>query len=209
MYFIGDIHGDFDTYRKLTAENDQIECSLQVGDMGIFREPDVDLVPGSPNHKFIRGNHDNPTLCKDHPNYLGDYGYAPTPEIFYVSGGYSVDYRSRTPGVDWWHDEELTYPQMHEALGMYLDIRPRIVVSHECPIEAKEDVLGGYPTNITSNTERLLQRMLEGYRPELWIFGHHHRPVERTLNGTHFVCLGDIKYGPASHFIYEVPGLTW
>ena len=129
MLFVGDNHSQFATYSyilfKMQHKGGQIgvDCSLQLGDMGIgFNDrdpkfskdnlswfPEIDL-----NHKFIRGNHDNPAMCKSHPNYLGDWGYLSDPNIFYVSGGYSVDYMYRTVGVSFWADEELNTEEMQK-----------------------------------------------------------------------------------------------
>jgi hypothetical protein len=48
--------------------------------------PGVVLPELPPEHKFLRGNHDDPKLCGKHPNYLGEYGYLPDDELFFVSG---------------------------------------------------------------------------------------------------------------------------
>ena len=98
MIFIGDCHGQFDIYKSI-LDNYKNDFSIQLGDMGIgfitrssnYNKKGRSYSPElSKNHMFIRGNHDSPSLCDNHPNYLGDYGYRKKSDLFYISGGYSV-----------------------------------------------------------------------------------------------------------------------
>jgi hypothetical protein len=36
--------------------------------------------------------------------------------------------------------------------------------------------------------------MLEVRKPDIWIFGHHHVPVGKEINGTRFVGLAELEY---------------
>ncbi|PWJ12118.1 hypothetical protein [Jannaschia seohaensis] len=103
MRIIGDIHGRRDLYARALAGAKE---SVQIGDFGMGFIPEEDLAtwPGGPGHKFFRGNHDDPALCRAHPAHLesGPYG-----NLFVVGGGWSIDREYRTPGVTWWPDEEL------------------------------------------------------------------------------------------------------
>lgn len=195
-----------------------MDYSLQVGDMGIgFSDgganskngkswsPEIDL-----NHKFIRGNHDDPSVCESHPNYLGDWGFLPNPNIFYMSGGFSIDREWRTRGLDFWEDEQLSDEEMQKALNDYKDNKPKIVASHECPVGVKNLFVTNPPKlEIDSRTEKILQDMFEIHQPDYWIFGHHHQFKEKDFNGTHFVCLDELLYGQLSKCIYEIPNLIW
>lgn len=195
-----------------------MDCSLQVGDMGIgFPDsgkyskngaewsPEVDI-----NHLFLRGNHDDPTLCRSHPNYLGDYGFAEKPNIFYVGGGYSVDHTFRIPNLTWWTDEELSKEQFYTAFELYEKSKPKIMVSHECPLAMKVDsVTNKWKFDHNSRTEIMLQSMFEIHQPEYWIYGHHHQKKETDKNGTHFVCLDELIDGKINDCIYEIPNLEW
>jgi len=195
-----------------------VDCSFMVGDMGIGFE---DHTPDNKNdksfikdiskeHLFIRGNHDDPALCKIHPNYIGDYGFLPKPNIFYVSGGYSIDHHFRTQGIDWWKDEELNEEEMAKALKCYQDHKPKIVVSHECPLAMKIDsVTNLWKFDHNSRTELLLQNMFKIHQPDYWIYGHHHRFLEKDMNGTHFVCLNELIDGKINDCIFEIKDLTW
>lgn len=196
-----------------------VDCSFQVGDMGIgFPEKKTPYIkdkktwfpPIDENHKFLRGNHDDPAMCSEHPNCVDDFGYFSTPDIFYVSGGYSVDFMDRTPNIDLWENEELEEYQFEQAMELYKKEKPRIMVSHEGPIVVKYDVV----TNpikkvIITRTERHLQEMFEVHQPEFWIFGHHHIRKNVWVQGTQFVALRELIFGKISDCIYEIPNLKW
>jgi hypothetical protein len=224
MMFIGDAHGEFKTYEYILFKMQHkggkkgVDCSCQLGDMGIgFPEVGAYTKDGfswSPeintDHKFIRGNHDSPEECKNHPNYLGDYGYVPVPSIFYVSGGFSIDHRSRYNGLNFWEDEELSHNTMLEVIELYKKSKPRIVVSHECPLDMKNYfVRNQAKLGYDSRTEELLQTLFEIHQPEYWIFGHHHHFREMDQDGTHFVCLDELIDGRIKNCIYEIKGLSW
>jgi len=197
-----------------------MDCSIQCGDMGVgFPEKgigyDKDGISYAPevdkNHKFIRGNHDDPAICRAHPNYAGDWKYYSHPNIFVVGGGFSVDYRMRMPNVTWWEDEELSNRQFGQMFRFYKQYKPRIVVSHECP----SVVLYNVATNAAklvnrSRTEEMLQKMYEYHKPEFWIFGHHHRRKELDKGGVHFVALNELLHTvKISDCIYEIPDVRW
>jgi len=224
LIFIGDVHGEFKTYLYILYKMQHkggkkgVDCSCQVGDMGIgfpadseYRREDVSWTPEIHSyHKYIRGNHDDPSTCNVHPNYLGDWGYLPAPEMFFVSGGYSIDFSRRFQGIDWWHDEELSILEMNKALQSYSSNKPKIVVSHECPLEMKSHfITNEWKLEHDSRTEKLLQNMFTIHQPEYWICGHHHKKVEIDNNGTHFVCLDELISGKIKDCMYEIPNLTW
>jgi hypothetical protein len=230
MLFIGDNHEQFKTYLYILFKMQHkggrigVDCSCQLGDMGIgfpadseFRKesiswsPEIDL-----NYKFLRGNHDDPAECNLHPNYIGDWGYFPKPDIFFVSGGFSVDYTYRkryyeeNGQIVWWEDEELKQSEMDKVLKSYAKNKPKIVVSHECPLGVKIDfVTNDWKFDYNSRTEKLLHSMFEIHQPDYWIFGHHHQRKEIDKNGTHFVCLDELIGGKINDCIYEIPDLTW
>src|SRR5260370_16253241 len=73
--FIGDTHAKFPLYRAIATApvetddptNKIFAPSIQVGDFGMgFRTAPI----LAPDHRFIRGNHDNPQLCAEHPNWI-------------------------------------------------------------------------------------------------------------------------------------------
>lgn len=227
MLFIGDVHGCFKTYNyilfNMTHKGNRkgVDCSIQLGDMGIgfpFRSNDLNASNNGKtwlplldkNHKFIRGNHDDPVLCAQHPNFMGDWGYSKEADIFHIGGGYSIDFMYRTPGISWWDGEELTNRQFGQALRFYKKYKPKIVISHECPLVVKYDVITNYikKTKI-SYTETKLQEMFEAHKPEYWIFGHHHMRKNIWVEGTQFVVLGELIDCKIGDCIFEIEDLTW
>jgi predicted phosphodiesterase len=193
MYFIGDIHGKIDAYRMLLAEFGN-EPSIQLGDFGFgfstVKTGEALELPA--HHRFIRGNHDNPELCRKHPNYLGDFGYLPE-GLFFVSGGLSVDKAYRIPYVSWWESEQLTSVQMSYCYDLYCEIKPTIVVSHECP----EFLIPKIVTNpgklrMRSATAEFLEILWHEHQPTTWVFGHHHNTGTFQVENTKFVALNEL-----------------
>jgi len=200
-----------------------LDCSLQLGDFGIFQERDIAdgklrgrEWPDPSKHKFFRGNHDNPNLVKDLPSYLGDYGYLEAQQLFWLAGAWSIDRIYRVPDVSWWHDEELSMEELTTALALYEKVKPRVVITHEAPTVAKElllDAHGMHNIGHSSHTEKCLQFMFEAHQPELWVFGHFHKRWTAEVMGstglTQFECLDEMINGNPKDCILEIPGLTW
>lgn len=182
MRYIGDVHGDYGLY--CAAVEGALE-TIQVGDFGIGFG--AEAWTSDPNHRFIRGNHDNPHLARKKPNHIdsGSEG-----DHFFVGGGWSIDHRYRTPGVSWWPEEEHLWSELDELIDEFRQVKPRVVVSHEAPRSVIEAWIGKkvYPPG-PSRTSLALQEMLEIHQPELWVFGHWHQRLDRVINGTRFVCL--------------------
>lgn len=204
MKFIGDVHGKFDAYLSI-VKNDPEE-SIQLGDFGIgFRKGggysqytrmthpeaiEYTHCQAPPQHKFIRGNHDNPEACRKHPNYLGEYGIYKD-EIFFISGAFSVDKAWRTPGLDWWEQEELSQITLLNAIESYSTAIPRIVISHDCPYEIAKIM---YPkVHMVTRTGQAFDAMLDEWRPSMWIFAHHHQSLDFVHKGTRFICLDELQ----------------
>lgn len=74
--FIGDVHGKVQKYLEVLDTEGDYDYSIQVGDMAIGF-PSVEFPPFQKPIKdfFIRGNHDNPELCKLKNNYIQDGHY--------------------------------------------------------------------------------------------------------------------------------------
>lgn len=201
MRFIGDIHAQWDGYKNLIANCDY---TIQVGDFGLgFPGHDFPAkmlsVPGC--HRFIRGNHDKVQVCKNHPWYLGDFGYFPEfgdipCGIFFLGGAWTPDFYNKVEGINWWRDEELNYTALEKAIFMAIKEKPKIIVTHDCPRELKDNHLGRH-RYIDNNggryentrTDNALQVLFEQHQPDLWIFGHYHERQKIHLNGTEFICL--------------------
>jgi len=200
VIIIGDVHGKTEQYQKMLRQKFEGQRTVQIGDMGIgFKGVGLHKMP--PNHMWFRGNHDNPEKCRQNVNYLGDYGYLPADNLFYLAGAFSIDRAFRIEGVTWWPDEELSYIRLQDAIDLYKAARPRFVISHEAPTEAAKSMLhtlsGGYfaaKMDCTmSRTAEALQVMLDFNPPEQWVFGHYHVDRSFVWKGTKFTCVAELS----------------
>lgn len=177
MRFIGDVHGKIEEYKELV----EVE-SLQVGDMG-FDYSDLDV---SRDHRFVCGNHDNYHNLP--PQAL--IGYGMWREIFYISGGYSVDKTHRREGRDWFAEEELSVLSLNNAIDYCLRTKPQTIVTHSAPSSIVEMM---FDKVIQSRTKDALQSLFELFQPKLWVFGHFHTSWQEEVNGTKFICLDELE----------------
>lgn len=187
IVIIGDVHGKRQEYCRLL---DKYEYTVQIGDCDFEYSH---LSGYDPNkHKIIPGNHDNHNTVYNDPHCLGRFGHTVLNNIpfFFMAGAFSIDRFYRTEGIDWFPNEELSYKEMWDALNLYDQIRPSLVLSHECP-----DIITRTYYNIhdRNNTRRCLEQMFEIHRPKMWIYGHWHRNTHYNVSGTDFICLNELK----------------
>lgn len=199
--FIGDCHGKYDRYGKIlkTCQN-----SIQVGDMGVgfFRENawDGELIPyANPpydrmvegGHRFIRGNHDNPNVCKRHTQWIPDGTIEDG--VMFIGGALSIDRAMRVEGRSWWAEEELNYGELNDLAGKYLQEKPRVMVTHDCPETVANHLFNTTKIFDPSRTRQAFDGMWENHKPELWIFGHWHDHRNVEIMGTRFICLAELQ----------------
>lgn len=200
LLLIGDIHGKWQSYAKLLTDN-PADRSIQLGDFGWGFEPNdsdraqkvekaMNEIPG--DHKYFRGNHDCPAECANHEFCLDDLHWEPDHGLMVIAGANSIDRDWRTPGFDWWPEEELSYDQLMEAIDLYEQRRPRIVLSHECPEDIVPYMFSWYRKEYPSRTREALGNMLSLHQPDIWFFGHWHQTQIFHQNNTKFVCLGEL-----------------
>lgn len=209
--FIGDIHGNEKTVKDAIEKYWTPQTKIiQVGDFGIgFKEFDfyetwshVESESDTAYNQdwwkkfdFIRGNHDNPQICK----YLRNCHHSVDidEDVLYISGAASTDVHLRTEGVDWWPDEEIALWK----LNLYLEALetakycPKIIVSHEAPLEYLHKYLSPYHKK--SRTNQFLDALIdltltfkEKHQPKIWVHGHHHRSTINEYKGIKFISLG-------------------
>lgn len=198
--FIGDVHGKYRQYKRIIRDHIN---SIQVGDMGVgFFEPITGKPLANPyqaqmrkdGHRFIRGNHDNPHICKRHPQWIKDCTIQE--EVMFLGGGDSVDKGIRVKDYTWWEDEQLSPDELATAIDIYKTARPRVMVTHEAPgmlADMMMAITGRKRMFPKSDTCKALQIMLEEHQPDIWIFGHWHTSFDRHINGTRFVCLDELE----------------
>jgi hypothetical protein len=201
--YIGDVHGKYDPYKKIIRDCDR---SIQVGDLGVGfyspcrmtgalksmqNPPHQAMTEGS--HRFIRGNHDNPLICRGHSQSISDGTIEG--DTMYIGGALSIDRQWRTEGLDWWADEELSYTELDRLITIYSAYQPHVMVTHDCPESHATNLVRGYEkTRYPSRTREAFQSMIETHRPEVWIHGHWHVDLDVTIDNTRFICLGELSY---------------
>ena len=184
--FIGDVHGAFKAYEKIINGCD---VSVQVGDFGIGFPGSTDP-PERNGHYFLRGNHDNPGVCLSRTDCL-PHGMVDSLGIFVIPGADSIDKDMRTPGYDWWYNEQLSWEEVSETMDWYRECKPDIVVSHDCPQLVCTKLFG---ISATSYTRRVLDEVFKIHKPAIWIFGHHHVSKNVVIEGTSFNCLNQLEW---------------
>jgi hypothetical protein len=213
---IGDVHGLFRRYMDVAT---RAEMSIQVGDVGFDYEPMFEL--DASRHKCVGGNHDNYTrgdcecngegcqkchgrgflFINQPPHFLGDFGIWSVPmvgDIFFARGAWSIDWKNRIPGASWWDDEELKAMQMGHAHQLYLDTKPKIVVTHTCPDWIVDRMFASGmksnygPQSHFPRTEQWLGQLFAIHQPEIWFYGHYHHNWDQEIRGTRFICLDEL-----------------
>jgi DNA repair exonuclease SbcCD nuclease subunit len=184
--FIGDTHAKFLEYKTILPEFE----SVVVGDFGIgFGVNPISV--SNTKDKFIRGNHDNPELCKKQHNWIPD-GHVDG-KIFYVGGARSTDIAMRIEGKSWWPEEELSMPEFYQIMDTYEQAKPAIVVSHDAPDPINHYILGYHNWDM-SRTNQKLGSMFYLHKPKLWLFGHHHKRFNMEMDGCQFVCIPELGH---------------
>ncbi len=211
--FIGDVHGKYERYKKIIVESPP---SIQVGDMGIGfrrtqgpREGEFYTNPPhyamEPNHRFIRGNHDNPQECAKHSQWIADG--AVEGDMMFIGGAVSIDRAFRQEGYSWWPDEELSSEQLGTLVDKYQQVKPRIMVTHDAPEEVAAEIVDwdrasmdrkANPVKLdpahSSRSRQAFQSMWVSHSPDIWIFGHWHKSFDHVLRGTRFICLAELEH---------------
>jgi hypothetical protein len=170
-----------------------VPYSVQVGDLATEYSQLAKIDPA--RHRAIAGNHDD--LSSLSPHFLGDFGTHTVPlrsgqfEFFFVRGARSIDSTYR---LSWSSEEELNETACEAALAAYSAIGPRIMMTHDCPAEITQFVGLECLDLQPARTNNLLQNCFDQHRPQLWLFGHHHRSWTENIKGTKFICLPELGY---------------
>jgi hypothetical protein len=201
---IGDVHGMIHELSSLISilPSDVTEV-IQVGDMkvgfgqGDFWHDNVDDMLFKVNGSFIRGNHDSPAKCREMKSWIPD-GQVRN-DWMMIGGAWSIDHASRSPGKSWWPDEELSYEDFNRIADIYVQTKPRVVITHDFPTQAASELFFavGRPfygqSQHKTRTASALQVMFEFHQPELWIAGHWHFDAEQVIDKTRFICLNEMS----------------
>lgn len=191
---IGDVHGKIEEYHSiLKNENPEGLPTIQVGDFGFQKHHDymIKNIDISKN-QILFGNHDYyPYVYEDHS--LGDWGKLPElKDTFFIRGAYSIDWKYRVLGKTWFKEEQFTHEEFDQCLDAYLQAKPKILITHDCPVDVILHIHGDY--RFYNSTSNFFQALFDMHKPELWIFGHHHISIDVIIKGTRFVCLAELEH---------------
>lgn len=205
---IGDIHGEWELYHQTATDAINFggcERTIQVGDFGVgFSGPywhdRADEFHWDGTHRFIRGNHDDPSRCKKMAGWIQD-GLVEN-DVMFIGGAWSIDHALRTEGVSWWADEELSIEEFYQLIEIYDQVRPRVMITHDAPIDVTTEMFiqsglalfKGSAKAIPTRTGMAFNTMLAIHQPEEWYFGHWHHSMKYKYGRTMFQCLGIHDY---------------
>lgn len=189
LTFIGDVHGKVEQYHQITRDHKFTMCA---GDFGWKQHWEYHRKFIGTTHWVNPGNHDYDGAYNDQHYSMstGNFKYFRHIDVFTVRGADSIDKHLRIEGIDWFSNEELNYQEQLEAFDAYVAAKPRIMLTHDCPQSVMTELFG-YPEK--SQTRTMLEMMFQEHKPELWVFGHHHKSIKKTILGTEFVCLDELE----------------
>lgn len=191
---IGDVHGKYKRYHEIIRQQDLHPYSVQLGDFGFDYNTLKNVDPN--HHVFIGGNHDNYDKVSTTPNYLGDYGNVVNfngISFFFYRGAWSIDQSYRTIGIDWWEQEQVSIEGFMKAREIYRQIKPDIVLTHDCPESIAHYLIPPNGRVFQQNTGWALQELFNIHQPRHWYFGHWHKSWAMKVNGTNFKCLNELE----------------
>lgn len=189
---IGDVHGKFYAYREKIKD---VDYSIQLGDFGFAIEWNnlSEHKINFDNHKIIPGNHEDYYGIRDEYTFRKDYGMTSFHglEFFFLRGAYSIDQQYRVMGKSWWPEEELSYKDLGMAVDLYIQTKPEIVFTHDCPKTVADKIFNPH-TIYNNRTSKALDEMFYIHKPKLWIFGHWHKTILSEIDTTVFLCLDEL-----------------
>ncbi len=211
---IGDAHGLFKRYRNIIRSCPR---SIQIGDMGIgfikyggmnhgaFSQNPPFYAMAEGNHRFIRGNHDNPNVCRKHKFWIPDGTVEDN--MMFIGGAVSIDREFRIRDYSWWHDEEPSIAELLTMVDVYRMTKPEIMVTHEVPESIARimcEASGSPKFDDGSRCRQAFQSMFEMHQPKLWLGGHWHRSFDQIINGTRFIILNELEWMDIDTTTFEI-----
>lgn len=190
---LADVHGKYRRMHEIIRDKNKHEYIVQIGDLG-FSYDTLDNV--DPNKfKIVSGNHDNMDKIIHIPHYLGNYGYTELNGInfFWYRGAYSIDRQYRTIGIDYWSNEENNIETFMKARELYREVKPDIVLTHDCPEIIVYQMLEPNQRIYQNITNWALQELFNIHQPKRWFFGHHHQSRTIQYGNTIFTCLDELE----------------
>ena len=192
IYILGDIHGYWNLFniflnKPQIKENTKIICC---GDFGYF--PDQFNFDECIKNKkgceiyFCDGNHEHFDHLFKHDvskretitiNEKNKIYYQPRGSIkeidginfLFIGGGRSIDKQHRTPGYDWFPEEEIREQDVKHLFENEYNVD--CVISHCCPSPIARSLNGIFRTD---GSTKILYDVACKINPEYWYSGHYH-----------------------------------
>jgi len=197
---ISDIHAHYGVINTQIRHAEQscghaVSEVLILGDFGFFAD-DLSAYFRQQGQRFLRpvscldGNHEDHSALPDlAASYADVVTYLPRGSVHRIGqmtglclgGARYMDAWSTPRGCEI-TDDEVAACLAHDPAAIDL------VLTHDCP----EDIgVPGAPgmEHYGKPGVRQMARLVEHFRPRLWLFGHHHRWFDRTCDGTRYVGL--------------------
>lgn len=213
-YVFGDTHGNFSDLNKVLKDASSDDIIIITGDFGYWKKSTFKLGDGwfhediqNPNGAkiyFCSGNHEDLQSLKILSNSFGwkepipiDYRIWFCPrgcelelpdsrKVLFIGGALSIDKHLRTPYVDWFPEELISY---NEFMRLDPNKKYDIIVSHTCPDICVDRILfnfGFTGEKIKDPCTTVLQEVFDLYKPKEWFFGHWHGHDDFIMQDCHF-----------------------
>jgi hypothetical protein len=122
--------------------------------------------------------------------------------ILFLGGASSIDKAQRTPGVDWFAREDISYGDQMRVMENIQDYGPeniRTVISHDAPSSFNVASACHHKEVKDESNRQFLETVLRETDPDKWFFGHYHAPIDGHVGhvsdtGTDWRCLDMIYY---------------
>ena len=197
IVIMGDIHCEWVKLNMFVSQKNP-NIILQCGDFGWWPyEKELDIAKLKLHDTklyWCDGNHEHfdSLLSLEsnevHPNchYMPRGSTMKLPDgrtVLFIGGGDSIDKEWRTPGYDWFPEEQISF----NVFDILPDIKIDIVISHTCPEEFTYGLELGLKKKDASRL--FLSLVLEKYMPEQWFFGHFHQWKRGQYRDCRWECL--------------------
>lgn len=215
ILFLGDVHGEWDAANDVIERARQaypgIDRIIQVGDLGDGWGGPSDRWPVKnaddlPIH-WCDGNHENfdlidaailnPRLTYQPRGSILDIdGF----RIMFMGGATSIDKMHRTPFIDWWPQEDITYGQVAVALQQQGPIN--MIVSHDRP-ESIPLPKGMRNIDDGKSNRLCLEALLEEFEPKWWAHGHYHKMSHGKVGELEYTCCPIIDTRRKNYVVFD------
>lgn len=124
-----------------------------------------------------------------------------------MGGAFSIDLDHRTPGVDWFAEEEITPAQTDAMIDAAISRWGRldVLLCHEAPARAGIPYRFRLREDLAVRAERqreLLQRLVCTLAPDVVIHGHHHMAIDGRSATAATIGL-NLETEPGAHVVWE------